>query len=193
MFRKLTGLASLFLFLCASLASAQVDRLEIGYVNTQEVMNQLPERQNIQEQLNTFIQQRQQDLQQASTEFQNAVATYQENQSGMSQQQIEQREEELTQMEQNLQQRQQTAQQEIAQKRQELLGPIYERINQAIQNVAQENNLDFVLSETTSQGSNIVYYSADSSMDITQEVIQQVNSQSPDTTGNAAQGNSGGS
>ncbi|MDZ7772107.1 MAG: OmpH family outer membrane protein [Balneolaceae bacterium] len=194
MFRKLTGLASLLLFLCVSLASAQVDRIEIGFVNTQEVMNQLPERQQIQDQLNTFIQQKQQELQQASTEFQNAVATYQQNQSGMTQDQINQREQELTQMEQNLNQLQQTAQQEIAQRRQELLGPIYERINQAIQAIAQQNGLDMVLSEITAQGSNIVYYSADSSMDITQQVIQRVNSQSPDTTGNgnAAQGNSGG-
>lgn len=194
MFRKLTGLASLILFLCASLASAQVDRVEIGFVNTQEVMNQLPERQQIQDQLNSFVQQKQQELQQASTEFQNAVATYQQNQSSMTQEQITQREKELTQMEQNLTRLQQTAQQEIAQRRQELLGPIYQRIDQAIQAIAQQNELDYVLSEITSQGSNIVFYSADSSMDITQQVIQRVNSQSPNNAGNgnAAQGNQGG-
>lgn len=184
MYRKLTGFVSLFLFLFAALANAQVDRVEIGYVNTQEVMNELPERQQIQDQLNTFIEQKQQEFQQATTEFQNAVATYQQNQSGMTQEQITQREKELTQMEQNLTQRQQALQQEIAQKRQELLGPIYQRIDQAIQAIAQSNNLDLVLSEMTGQGSNIVYYSADSSMNITQQVIQRVNSQSQDAAGN---------
>lgn len=176
MFRKLSGLLALFLLAATSVATAQLD---IGYLNTQEVLNQLPERQQIQQELNNFVQQKEQEMQQASTEFQNAVAEYQQNQSNMTQQEIEQRENELSQMEQDLNEMRQSLQQEIVQKRQELLGPIFNRINQAIQTIAEENNLDYVFNEATSSGDNIIYYADESAMDLTQQVITQVNSQSP--------------
>lgn len=181
MLRKTSGLLALFMFLVSTGAFAQLD---IGIVNTNEVLSNLPERQQIQQQLNSFVQQKQQELEQASTEFQNAVAQYQQNQSDMTQQQREQREKELSQMEQNLTQQQQSIQQEVAQKRQELLGPIFNRIDQAIQSVAEANNLDYVLNETTGTGESIVAYTDDATTNITQQVIDQVNSQSPQNSQN---------
>lgn len=181
MLRKISGLLALFMFLLSTGAFAQLD---IGIVNTNEVLSNLPERQQIQQQLNSFIQQKQQELQQASTEFQNAVAEYQQNQSDMTQQQREQREKELSQMEQNLNQRQQSIQQEVAQKRQELLGPIFNRIDQAIQAVAEANSLDYVLNETTGNGESIVAYTDEATTNITQQVIDQVKSQSPQNSQN---------
>lgn len=181
MLRKTSGLLALFMFLLSTAAFAQLD---IGIVNTNEVLNNLPERQEIQQQLNTFIQQKQEEFQQSTTEFQNAVAQYQQNQSEMTQQQQEQREKELSQMEQNLTQMQQTVQQEVAQKRQELLGPIFNRIDQAIQAVAEANSLDYVLNETTGNGESIVAYTDEATTDLTQQVIDQVNSQSPQNSQN---------
>jgi outer membrane protein len=143
-------------------------------MNSQEVLSQMPERQSVQQQLNTFIKQKRQELQQRTASFQDSVAQFQQNQASMSQAQAQQREQELTKMQQSIRQFQQNLQRQIQQRRSTLLQPLYEKMNQAISTVAENNDLDFVLNEATSTGENIVYYSSSERMNITEEVLQQV-------------------
>lgn len=171
MFRKIGSIFFLLLFVTTSSALAQ---LKIGYMNSQEVLSQMPERQNVEQQLNTFIKQKRQELQQRTTSFQDSVAQFRENQASMSQAQAQQREQELSKMQQSIRQFQQNLQQQIQQRRSKLLQPLYDRMNEAISTVAENNDLDFVLNEATSTGENIVYYSSSERMDITEEVLQQI-------------------
>lgn len=144
-------------------------------MNSQEVLNQVPERSEVQEKLNSYIQQKREELQQQRTAFQDSVAEFQQNQSSMSQQQASQAEQRLSQMQASMQQFQQSIQQQIQQRRQELLQPIYEDMNNAIEVVAEERGLDFILNEATSGGENVLYYSASEQLDITKEVLQRMN------------------
>lgn len=144
-------------------------------MNSQEVLNQVPERSEVQQKLNTFVQEKRQELQQQTTAFQDSVAQFKQNQSAMSEQQAAQAEQRLSQMQASMQQFQQSIQQQIQQRRQELLQPIYEDMNNAIEVVAEERSLDFVLNEATSGGENVLYYSASEQLDITKEVLQQMN------------------
>ncbi len=96
----------------------------------------------------------------------------------MSQEQQTKREEELATMEQELMEMRQSIQQQIQQRRSELMSPIYNRMDKAIAAVAQANGLDFVLNETTGYGETIIYYSADQQLNITQEVLNRMNSDS---------------
>lgn len=171
MIRKLLATSCLFLFAVASTAYGQT---QIGYMNTQEVLSEMPERASVEQELNGFIEERQQELEQKSAEFQESVAEYQQNQEQMSEEQREQTEQELAETEASLQQYQQTIQQEIQQQQSSLLQPLYEKMDEAINAVAEEKGLDFVLNEATSNGENIIYYSADEQLDITNEVLQQV-------------------
>ncbi|MDZ7682422.1 MAG: hypothetical protein U5J63_12090 [Fodinibius sp.] len=43
---------------------------------------------------------------------------------------------------------------------------------------AETQELDFVLNEATSQGEKVVYYSESERLDITEEVLEQINSTS---------------
>jgi outer membrane protein len=175
MFKKLGSLLLLLLFVVSSTAFGQ---LKIGYMNSQEVLSQMPERSSVQQQLNTFIQQKRQELQQRTAAFQDSVAAYQQNQASMSQAQIQQEEQQLTEMENSMRQFQQSIQQQIQRRRASLLQPLYDRMNEAIATVAENNDLDFVLNEATSRGEQVVYYSESEQLNITDDVLEQINSTS---------------
>ncbi len=182
MIRKFLSFLTVLIFAVAATSVGQVATddgpVRIGYMNVQEVISQMPERPGVEQQLNDFITQKRNQLQQRTASFQEAVADYQENQASMSQQQQAEREEELAQMEEELVNYQQTLQAEIQQKRTELLSPLYDRINAAIETVAQDLELDFVLNEETGIGEKIVYFSSMEQMNITQRVLERVTNQS---------------
>ncbi|WP_138430560.1 OmpH family outer membrane protein [Fodinibius saliphilus] len=171
MFKKLFSSTLVFLFAISVTAFAQP---QIGYMNTQEVISNVPERSDVQEELNSFIQQKRQELEQQTAAFQDSVAEYQQNKSALSEQEVKETEQRLSQMQASMQQFQQAIQQQIQQKRSELLQPIYNRMNEAIDTVAEEKDLDFVLNETTSTGEKLVYFSSKTKLDITDEVLAQM-------------------
>lgn len=175
MIKKFLSIATLLLFLGSATAVAQV---KIGYLNTQEVMNQLPEMEQVQNDLRAFIQKKQEELTQKATNYQEQVAAYQSSRGAMSQQQIEQKEEELTNLTTELEEFDQQVRLEIQRKRQELLAPIYTSMNNAIKAVAEEEGLDFVLNEATSAGESVVFYASGNQLNITQQVINRLTSSS---------------
>lgn len=170
----LSALTVLILFLAVQ-SNAQV---KIGYMDVQAVMSELPQMEDVQSELEGFVTKKQQQLQDRTASFQEAVADYQENQASMSQQQQTNREEELGNMESDLRSFQQSLQTEIQQYRQQLLAPIYEDIDQAIADIAEEMDLDFVLNKATMRGENIVQFSAQETLNITNRVVERINSQS---------------
>lgn len=171
MVKKVLSTFTFLLFFVSVTAVAQVN---IGHMSIQEVLSQLPERQQIESQLNELITEKQQELQQKAADFQNAVAQYQENQASLSEQQRQAREEELAEMEEALNEYQQSIQVEIQQRRAELLQPIYDRMDKAIAAIAEDMGLDFVLNESTNTGDNIIYFSSQQQLDITSKVIDRL-------------------
>lgn len=175
MTKKFFSALTIILFLLTVHSQAQI---KIGFMDVQAVMSELPEMNNVQTELEGFVTEKQQQLQDRTAGFQEAVANYQENQASMSQQQQTAREEELASMESDLRTFQQSLQTEIQQYRQQLLAPIYEDIDEAIANIAEEMDLDFVLNKATMRGENIVQFSAEETLNITNSVVQRINSQS---------------
>lgn len=175
MIRKFLTTTLVILFLATLSVNAQ---LRIGFMNTQEVLNQLPEREKIENEINDFISQRQQQLQARTAAFQDSVAQYQENQSSMTEAQRKQREQELTDMQTELNELQQSYRMDVQRKRNELLQPIFDRINRAIEAIAKQRGLDFVINEATGMGESIVFYASNDSLDITEEVLNRVKSES---------------
>lgn len=175
MLRKFLSVLTLFLLFGATQSQAQI---KIGFMDVQAVMSQLPEMENIQSQLDEFVSGKQQQLQDRTASFQEAVANYQENQASMSDQQQAAREKELGGMEQDLRTFQQNLQTEIQQYRQKLLSPVYQDIDEAIASIAEERSLDLVLNKATMRGESIVQFSAQESLNITDEVVKRINNQS---------------
>lgn len=168
-------LASIFFILLFVVSSSAFGQLKIGYLETQQVLSEMPGREQVERELNSFIQQKRQELEQRTIAFQDSVAEFQQNQGNLSEAQIQQEEQKLSQMEAEVSQFQQGLQRQIQQRRAELLEPLYSKMDEAINTVAERNDLDFVLNRSTGSGDNVIYYSASEKMNITQQVMQYIN------------------
>jgi len=162
------------LFLLAFTANAQ---LKIGFMNPQEAMESLPERDSVEQELNAFIEQKRGELEKRTADFQQQASEFQQNAESMSEEKRRQEEQRLTQLQNELQQYQNNMRSQIQRKQAEMLEPLLQRVDEAIASVSEEMGLDFVLNEKTSSGSNVLFYSSGSKAnDITQKVIEKLNS-----------------
>ena len=174
--RTLYTIPVFLLFLTVSI-SAQAQQLKIGFVNPQEIITKMPEMKAVQQRLQNFISDKQAELQEKQEAFQNAVNEYQQKMSVLSSDAKSNKEEELGEMQANLREAQREAQEAVQQKQQELVQPLMESINNAIDAVANEKGLDYVLNTTTSQGDVIVLYASQEykqKYDITGDVMNKL-------------------
>ena len=164
----------ILLFAFAFTAHAQ---LKIGFMNPQEALESLPERDRVERELNTYIEQKRGELQERTADFQQQASEFQQNAESMSEEKRRQEEQRLTQMQNELQQYQNNMRNQIQRKQTEMMQPLLQRVDDAIASVSSEMGLDFVLNEKTSSGSNVLFYSSGSKAnDITQKVIDKLNS-----------------
>lgn len=163
-------------FSTVDVAKAQ-DEMKIGYINPQAVLAKMPEMAAIQKRLQNFAEKKQQELVQKEQNFQAAVAEY-EQKAGVRTEEANQREQQkLSQMQQELITAQQEAEAALQQRRQELLSPMFTQIGSAIDTVAQNMDLSYVLNTTTSTGDQIILYASQEyqeKFDITDEVMNEL-------------------
>ena len=163
-------------FLNLQSVQAQND-LSIGYVDPQAILNKMPEMKAVQQRLQNFADRKRQELQDKQANFQEQITAYQQKSAVISEEAKKKEEERLGQLQAELQQYQTQLQQEIQQKQQELVGPLLQQIEQAINQVAEERGLTYVLNTTTSNGDVIILYAspdAREQYDITDPVMQEL-------------------
>ena len=151
--------------------------LKIGYVNPQSILANMPEMRAVQQRLQNFTARKQQELSTLEQDFQTQVAEYQQKVGVISPEAQQQEEARLGQLQQELLQAQGVAEQELAQRRDELVGPLLEQIGAAIETVARNQGLSYVLNTTTSSGDMIILYASEdfrSKFDITQPVMEEL-------------------
>ena len=154
-------LLALALALSATLARAQ----KIGYVNSQEILTELEEFKAVESDLVGFRDQQQKLLETKVQAFQTQLQELeQQNAEGLlTPKQIQEKQLEMQTKQQELQEMEASIQQQLLERREEKFQPIFDRINTAIETVAQANGYQYVFD--ASVGGVIVY--ADESMDIT--------------------------
>lgn len=158
-------------------AQTKNSELKIGYVNPQSILANMPEMRAVQQRLQNFTARKQQELSMLEQDFQTQVAEYQQKVGVISPEAQQQEEARLGQLQQELLQAQEVAEQELAQRRDELVGPLLEQIGSAIETVAQNQGLSYVLNTTTSSGDMIILYASEdfrSKFDITQSVMEEL-------------------
>ena len=121
-------------------ASAQ----STGYFNEQAVVLNMSEYTEVQQTLQQEAQSNQASLQQQAQSLQQQMQQYRQQQGTLSQQARQTREQELMQAQQELQQQQSQLQQQLLQREQELLEPLFVKIQNALEEVSQEENLDVI-------------------------------------------------
>ena len=151
-------------FALNSVASAQT--IKIAHVNTNEVMNAMPDKAKAEKKLETYYNELQEQLKGMYTEYQNKLQDYQSNAETMSNLVKQSKEKELVDLESRITAFQSNAESEFDNKRAELLAPLLEKIQNAINAVGKEKGYTYILDVATGT---TVYIGTDA-VDVTNDV-----------------------
>lgn len=136
-----------FVFLAASLCSAAWSQgaLKIGHINSQELLQAMPESDSAQVKLQGLQKELEEQMELMQVEFNKKYQEYTEKQATYSEIIRQAKETELQQMNQRIQQFQTSADQDLQRKRMEIFKPVLDKANAAIADVAKENKFTYIL------------------------------------------------
>lgn len=165
-------LAALALVALAGPAAAQQQPTKIGYLNTQRLLQEAPGTQDVQARIRTELAPFDQQLRALEDSLRSLQQQYGQEPAGLSEQARTQRQQQFQTQAQGLQQRAQQVQQNAAQKQNELLGPVMQRIEEAISAVRQEGGFAMLFDAATD-----AIVSADTTLDVTERVLARLRQQ----------------
>ena len=159
--------------LAASVSTAQA--IKIAYVNSETILRELPEAQQVKQELEVTIKGWQDELEKMSKELQDGLEDYQKKQALLDPKVKADKEKSL----QDLQQRARDYQfqkfdqreGEAVKLREKKFAPIQERVMRVIEKVAKEGKFNFVFDKLEA-ATNLLF--ADPKFDITYKVIDQL-------------------
>lgn len=152
------------LFVMNGFVSAQT--VKIAHVNTNEIMNDMPDRAKAEKNLETYYNELQEQLKTMYGEYQNKLQDYQANAETMSNLVKQSKEKELVDLESRITAFQANAEDAFDAKRAELLQPLLEKIQNAINAVGKEKGYTYIFDTATGA---TVYIGADA-VDVTKDV-----------------------
>jgi len=158
------------------LGVSQVLAQRVGFAEPQRILDNLPEREEVELQLEEFYNSWENDYNRLYERYSEELYLYQESRDELSESQIRQEEQRLNEMAEELQFMQQEFGMQFEERRAELLGPLVERINNHIASVAEEKGLDYVFQSETSDAEPIIFIIKDNpnSVNITEDVIARL-------------------
>ena len=136
--------------------------LKLGHINSQELLQAMPESDSAQSKLEKMVKELQNQMEAMQVEFNNKYQDYVGKKDTYSELIRQTKESELQEMNQRIQQFQQTADQNVQKQRTEIFKPVLDKANKAIGEVAKENNFTYIFD--ISAGT--VIYHAETSTDI---------------------------
>lgn len=163
---------------------AQAQELKIGYTNVELLMDLMPEMEQIAADVQDYQAQLQTNIQTKAQDFQRKVQAYQQAAPTMTEDARAAKEQELQKLQQDIQKFEQDAQVSYQNKLQELLAPVQQKVFNAINAVAAENNYTHVFSESAGQ-SPILLYTKDEDK-FTELVLAKLGIEMPKTPPSAA-------
>ena len=165
------ALAILLMGVVGTATAQQLPALRIGYTDHEVLISNMPEYQDVQVNLQAEYQSSQSVLQALVEDYEGKVDRYQKQQALLSEERRAEREQELLDAQQEIQERAQQAEQDLARREADLLSPIFTRVDEAINTVAEARNLDLVLRIQAGPAQPIILYAnEDRIVDITLEV-----------------------
>lgn len=153
-----TGFFALLLFFSFQPLSVQAQDMKIGYVEPRAILERMPEMRAVEQRMQNFVERKRDELSTQEQSFQEELDLYQQKVGVISDTARQQEEERLGQLQMELQQSQNQIRQEIQQRQSELMAPLLEQVQGAINEVASEMGIDYVLNTTTSTGDVVILY-----------------------------------
>lgn len=131
-------------------APALLSQVKIAYVNSEQIIAQLPEAQEAQKILEEMQKVTIDSLQLMEKDYQTKIADYQAQESMMTEDAKKKRQQDLGDLQNKYQQFRQKKTDELQKKRDELMRPIMEKIQTAIDQLAKDEGLNFIFDKTAS-------------------------------------------
>jgi outer membrane protein len=117
---------------------------KLGHVDFAKLFQQMPGQDTIQTKYKQYADGLKKQLEVMQTEWETKISDYQANAAGMSAIIKQTKEKELQDLQGRIEAFQQSAQQDLQMKESELTQPLIERAKKAIQDVAKENNYQYI-------------------------------------------------
>lgn len=177
MVRRMKFVLCIGMFTASSLAFGQV---KIGHVSTEAIMKELPEAQDAQIQLDAFVAEWQNVLTRMQQEWKTKFDDYDKRKLIMTDQRRADTERELMELDQRISdyRNQKFGQNgELFQKQNDLMKPVQDRVFQAIQEVAEEEEYDYIFDKS---GEILLMYS-NPDLDLTDQVLAKLQTGVPTT------------
>lgn len=146
---KTKFLSVIVILLACTLSVSAQDNLKIGYTNADYVLSLLPEAKQIDAELKAYEKQLQNQIQAKYSDLQAKMTDYQNNAASWDDLIRSDKEQEIQTLQQSVQEFSVKAENSMASKRNQLLKPVYEKIGNAIEAVAKENNYTHIFSAGT--------------------------------------------
>jgi len=162
-------------FVLFLLSASTVFAQKFGYVDTEYILQNIPEYQDAQNEIDELSTTWQAELEEKYAEVERMYKTYQADAVLLPEDMKQQREEEIIRKEKEVKELQRQkfgTNGELFTKRQELIKPIQEKIFNAIEEIATKKNYAFVFDKAS--GPVIMYVNA--KYDISDEVLDQIGS-----------------
>ncbi|MEP1490434.1 MAG: OmpH family outer membrane protein [Algibacter sp.] len=131
--------------LCIGTVSFSQAQSKVAHINTQELIQAMPEMTAARAELEALTKTYQTELQELGTEFQTKVKQYDAEAGTKTQEENAKRAQEVQGMEQSIREFQGQAQQDMQKKEMDLLKPITEKAKTAILKVSRAQGFDYVL------------------------------------------------
>ncbi|MDF1610717.1 MAG: OmpH family outer membrane protein [Stygiobacter sp.] len=168
--KKFGIIFSALIFLIAAQTFAQP---KIGYVDSDAIMKQLPDYQDTQKKLDAIIKEWQEELSKLEKDWKTKYDDYEKRKLILSEQKRVEIEKELVELENQVSKYRQDkfgVRGELFQKQEELMKPLNNRVFNAIQQVAKENDYDFIFDRS----GDIIFLYAKEQYDVTNLVLEKL-------------------
>jgi outer membrane protein len=161
MYKKIFFTLFLAILLFPGIVKSQT---KIGYVISEQIMQNLPEAQTVSKQLETLRKEAVDTLESFQKEIQAKVAEYQQKESLMTEDAKKKTQKELYDMDAQLKELNQKKSDELKKKNETLMQPIIQKINNAIEFIAKDEGFSVILDK------NVILY-GDQQINITNKVL----------------------
>lgn len=163
----------LVVLLFSSLSLAHGQQQKIGYVDTDDILSQMPEYEGVQQQLqvissewNSQLKKMEEEINQLKEDFESREVLYTDEQRKQIQQKIQKL---VTEREQFMDEKF-GEEGEYFQKQKELLEPIQRKVFEAVNIIAKRNNFDFIFDRA--QNTNMLY--GNQEFNLNEKVLQEL-------------------
>ena len=134
---------------CIMIAGMGLKAQKLGHVNSQVIMQELPDYESARKDLESFNSDLTKELEMYQKLIVEFAQDYEQNKNGMSEDTKKRKESDLMERQQNYEKKAYEAQTSLQQKEQELLQQIMIKVNTAVKEVAEKEGYDYVYEVTT--------------------------------------------